>query len=265
MSIQCYQEMLVNATRDSGDADAAAMMDSLPEGEVVVGSTGEGDSTHRYGPRTGFERRGPTILRSRTPGVATRINRFVSRRADLHSRQPERSSEPSAAGQGEKDEEHTAIPSTSSSSSSFSAAESMPSDARAAASLPTASHPMRTSGRSGEAEAEAADEDLYGKQQQAVERRVRTAEDAAMDEEVDGSGEWKGSMEEGGDGGNEGGEVSEDAARRRRRRRLLAGADPHRSNAPKHKCVYQCPNYAQLLLARLSGVRATEDSTPGGN
>jgi hypothetical protein len=40
----------------------------------------------RYGPRTGFERHGPAHVRSRTPGVATRINRFVSRRANLHSR-----------------------------------------------------------------------------------------------------------------------------------------------------------------------------------
>ena len=61
------------------------------ESSVGVDGSQQGgaDSTHRYGPRTGYERRGPTVLRSRTPGVATRINRFINRRADLHSRQPE--------------------------------------------------------------------------------------------------------------------------------------------------------------------------------
>jgi len=36
VSVQCYQEMLLNATRDSGDADDAAavqLLGSLPEGE----------------------------------------------------------------------------------------------------------------------------------------------------------------------------------------------------------------------------------------
>jgi hypothetical protein len=236
VSVQCYQEMLVNATRDTGDADAAAMLDSLPEGEAVVESSEEGDSTHRYGPRTGYERRGPTVLRSRTPGVATRINRFINRRAELHSRQPERSAEPSAYGQGEKGGEGIATPSTSRQSSSSSAVVSAPSDARAAASPPTTSHTMRTFGRSGEAQAEAAEEDTYG-EQEAVEARGWTAEHAAIDEEVDGSRERQSSEEEGGDSADEGSEVDEGAARRRRRRLLAGGADPHRSNAPKHKCV----------------------------
>jgi hypothetical protein len=52
---------------------------------------------------------------------------------------------------------------------------------------------------------------------------LEEAAEAAVEEGVDSS--------EAGSGDGEG------EARRRRRRLLVAGADPHRSNAPKHKCV----------------------------